>query len=55
MKIPFRDKATPKLQTPDDRMTLTQHLGELRTRIIRSSTFAQNLEAMAAWYASSNR
>ena len=36
MKIPFRDKATPKLQTPDDRMTLTQHLGELRTRIIRS-------------------
>jgi len=36
MKIPFRDKATPKLQSPDDRMTLTQHLGELRTRIIRS-------------------
>ena len=36
MKIPFRDSATPKLETPDDRMTLTQHLGELRTRIIRS-------------------
>jgi sec-independent protein translocase protein TatC len=36
MKIPFRDKATPKLHSPDDRMTLTQHLGELRTRIIRS-------------------
>jgi sec-independent protein translocase protein TatC len=35
MKIPFRD-STPKLETPDDRMTLTQHLTELRTRVIRS-------------------
>ncbi len=36
MKIPFRDGDQPKLETPDDRMTLTQHLTELRTRIIRS-------------------
>lgn len=36
MKIPFRDSARPKLATPDDRMTLTQHLSELRTRVIRS-------------------
>ena len=36
MKIPFRDRDQPKLSTPDDRMTLTQHLTELRTRVIRS-------------------
>lgn len=36
MKLPFTDNDTPKLKTPDDRMTLTQHLAELRTRIIRS-------------------
>jgi sec-independent protein translocase protein TatC len=37
MKLPFGKKADkpPKLQTPDDRMTLTEHLGELRMRIIR--------------------
>lgn len=37
MKVPFRDrpeKATVK--TPDDRMTLTEHLAELRSRVIRS-------------------
>lgn len=36
MKIPFREAGAPKLKVPDDRMTLTQHLAELRTRIIRS-------------------
>ncbi|HQZ35754.1 MAG TPA: twin-arginine translocase subunit TatC [Ilumatobacteraceae bacterium] len=37
MKVPFRGGADqPKVATPDDRMTLTQHLAELRTRIIRS-------------------
>ncbi|MDO8362153.1 MAG: twin-arginine translocase subunit TatC [Actinomycetota bacterium] len=37
MKLPFRgSSAKPKLKTPDDRMTLTEHLAELRTRIIRS-------------------
>jgi len=36
MKIPFRESAAPTLKDVDDRMTLTQHLGELRTRIIRS-------------------
>jgi len=38
MKLPFRggdDRA--KLKTPEDRMTLTEHLAELRTRIIRSA------------------
>ncbi len=29
-------KKAPQLKTPDDRMTLTEHLAELRTRIIRS-------------------
>ena len=36
MKLPFRGKAKPKVATPDDRMTLTEHLAELRTRIIRA-------------------
>ncbi|CAB4363747.1 MAG: twin-arginine translocase subunit TatC [Actinobacteria bacterium] len=37
MKLPFTSTAdTPDMKTPDDRMTLTQHLAELRTRIIRS-------------------
>jgi sec-independent protein translocase protein TatC len=36
MKLPFRGKAKPKVASPDDRMTLTEHLAELRTRIIRS-------------------
>ena len=38
MKLPFGRTAapTPKISTPDDRMSLTEHLGELRTRIIRS-------------------
>ena len=36
MKIPFRGgERRPKITTPEDRMTLTEHLGELRTRIIR--------------------
>ncbi len=37
MKLPFtgREKKT-KIKSPDDRMTLTEHLAELRTRIIRS-------------------
>jgi sec-independent protein translocase protein TatC len=36
MKVPFRSNPAPKLSGPDDRMTLIQHLAELRTRIIRS-------------------
>jgi sec-independent protein translocase protein TatC len=32
-----RGPARPKVKTPDDVMTLTDHLGELRTRIIRSA------------------
>jgi len=32
-----RGAARPKLQSPDDEMTLTEHLGELRVRIIRSA------------------
>ncbi len=37
MKVPFRGNVDqPKISTPDDRMSLTQHLAELRTRIIRS-------------------
>jgi len=37
MKLPFRRSAKPPpLKTPDDRMTLTEHLAELRSRIIRS-------------------
>ncbi|MFN8022520.1 MAG: twin-arginine translocase subunit TatC [Acidimicrobiales bacterium] len=37
MKLPGRGKPPkPKVATPDDRMTLVEHLAELRTRIIRS-------------------
>jgi sec-independent protein translocase protein TatC len=35
MKIPFKSEPRPVLKTPDDRMTLRDHLAELRTRIIR--------------------
>ncbi len=36
MKLPFKGRpARPKLKTPEDRMTLTDHLGELRMRLIR--------------------
>ena len=36
MKIPFRgDPDRAKVKNPEDRMTLTEHLAELRTRIIR--------------------
>ncbi len=31
-----RGAARPKLKTPDDQMTLVEHLGELRSRIIRA-------------------
>ena len=38
MRLPWRRSPTrPKLRTPDDRMTLTEHLAELRMRIIRSA------------------
>lgn len=36
MKLPFRRPEKPVLKGPEDRMTLTEHLAELRTRIIRS-------------------
>ena len=36
MKLPFKKSGRPKVASPDDRMTLTEHLAELRTRIIRS-------------------
>ena len=36
MKLPWRRAKAPPLKSPDDRMTLTEHLRELRTRIIRS-------------------
>lgn len=36
MRMPFRRNPSPKLAGPEDRMTLTEHLAELRTRIIRS-------------------
>ncbi|MGB8862145.1 MAG: twin-arginine translocase subunit TatC [Ilumatobacteraceae bacterium] len=37
MKIPFKSApGQTKIKTPEDRMTLTEHLAELRTRIIRS-------------------
>ncbi len=37
MKLPFRTRARrPMARTPDDEMTLLEHLAELRTRIIRS-------------------
>ena len=37
MKVPFRGGAgQSKVATPNDAMTLTQHLAELRSRIIRS-------------------
>jgi sec-independent protein translocase protein TatC len=36
MKTPFQRSEQPKVATPDDRMTLIEHLAELRTRIIRS-------------------
>src|SRR6478609_498037 len=36
MKVPFRGgPQRPKLKTPDDAMTLMEHLGELRVRIVR--------------------
>ena len=38
MKLPWkRASARPKLRTPEDRMTLTEHLAELRMRIIRAA------------------
>jgi sec-independent protein translocase protein TatC len=37
MKLPFRrSEPKPKLAGPEDRMTLIEHLAELRTRIIRA-------------------
>ena len=38
MKLPSRRRSErPNMKTPDDVMTLTEHLGELRVRIIRSA------------------
>jgi sec-independent protein translocase protein TatC len=36
MKLPFQGHKRPKVASPDDRMTLIEHLAELRTRVIRS-------------------
>jgi sec-independent protein translocase protein TatC len=36
MKLPLRRSQRPKVASPDDRMTLTEHLAELRSRIIRA-------------------
>jgi sec-independent protein translocase protein TatC len=36
MRATLGRSARPKIATPDDRMTLAEHLGELRVRIIRS-------------------
>ncbi len=36
MKLSLKRKQRTKIASPEDRMTLTEHLGELRSRIIRS-------------------
>jgi sec-independent protein translocase protein TatC len=36
MRLPRRQAKRPKLASPDDRMTLVEHLAELRSRIVRS-------------------
>ncbi|MEY2401245.1 MAG: sec-independent protein translocase protein TatC [Ilumatobacteraceae bacterium] len=36
MKLSLKRNKRPKVVSPDDRMTLTEHLAELRTRIIRA-------------------
>jgi sec-independent protein translocase protein TatC len=36
MKLSLKRSKRPKVVSPDDRMTLTEHLAELRTRIIRA-------------------
>jgi sec-independent protein translocase protein TatC len=36
MNLSLKRKPRPKVASPEDRMTLTEHLAELRTRIIRS-------------------
>jgi sec-independent protein translocase protein TatC len=36
MKTPFTKDDRPSVATPDDQMTLTEHLAELRVRIIRA-------------------
>ena len=36
MKLSLKRNSRTKVASPDDRMTLTEHLAELRTRIIRS-------------------
>lgn len=36
MRLPWGRAKRPKLASPDDRMTLVEHLAELRSRIIRS-------------------
>ncbi|CAB4889319.1 unannotated protein [freshwater metagenome] len=36
MKLPFKKSAIPTLKGPEDRMTLRDHLAELRVRVVRS-------------------
>ncbi len=36
LKIPFKSEPRPALKGPEDRMTLRDHLAELRVRIVRS-------------------
>ena len=52
MRWPFhRRTGTPKLKTPDDKMTLRDHLAELRSRIVRSALAAAlGFTVILIWY-----
>ena len=51
MKMPFKKSAIPVLRSPDDRMTLRDHLAELRVRIVRSVlAIALGIIVMLAFY-----
>lgn len=52
MKLPFR-RGTPRaaVKSPDDRMTLTEHLAELRTRIVRAVlAVVVGITVILLWY-----
>jgi len=52
MRWPFRrNQGPPKLKTPDDKMTLRDHLAELRSRIVRSVlAVALGFTVILIWY-----